>query len=251
MPNWCNNKATFIPVTDEAKELLKQFKEYLDSAPEEPKFFGWFYPAPEDQAENWYRWNIDNWGTKWDVSVSKDNVYPEEGVIDFYEDTAWSPPIEFYNFMTEKGFSVEASYYEPGAGFVGTYSDGVDDCEDIPSGDKAFNLLRNLTYDSVDVYLENDLDFSSLKNGDVIGTNREGNSIIYLSHEFVPWSELRKNNLGIFNSDARDWDSELDEVCNTDKDFYLLEIIEDNSKCGSTSAIVYSNRLNTISYYPD
>jgi len=100
------------------------------------------------------------------------------------------------------------------------------------------------------VYLENDLDFSSLKNGDVIGTNREGNSIIYLSHEFIPWSELRKNNREIFNSDARDWDSELDEVCNTDRDFYLLEIIQDNSMCGSTRAIMYSNRLNTISYLP-
>ena len=56
--------------------------------------------------------------------------------------TAWSPPIGFYEKMTELGFDVTAFYLEEGMGFVGKYSnedgdeeytfDGSEDLEDIP-----------------------------------------------------------------------------------------------------------------------
>jgi len=250
MPNWCNNKATFIPVTDEAKQLLKEFAEYLQDLknPHDARLFGWFCPMPESEKDNWYQWNIANWGTKWDVSVSIDNIYPQEGIMDFYEDTAWGPPVKFYDFMTEKGFKVEASYYEPGEGFVGTYSDGVDDSEDVPSGDEAFAVIREVFYNNKDITLEKVIDFDNLKSGDVLGTNEDGNSVIYLSHKFYTWEEFSNNNADIFDSDALLWESDLEQICDLNTDFYLIEFIEDNSKCGSTKGIIYSDEMNKISF---
>ena len=41
-------------------------------------------------------------------------------------DSAWSPPIGFYEKMEELGFSVDAKYYEPGMAFCGHSYDGED-----------------------------------------------------------------------------------------------------------------------------
>jgi hypothetical protein len=52
------------------------------------------------QGNNWYDWNVRNWGTKWDVAVENDDSYPETQILDEGElfinykfDTAWSPPV--------------------------------------------------------------------------------------------------------------------------------------------------------------
>ena len=61
---------------------------------EDPK--KWF------SGNNWYDWNVRNWGTKWDVSVSNDDKYPDTELIDeepngdnlvlvYKFNTAWSP----------------------------------------------------------------------------------------------------------------------------------------------------------------
>ena len=50
-------------------------------------------------GDNWYDWNVRNWGTKWDVAVSWDEEYPETELMEESEtslayrfNTAWSPP---------------------------------------------------------------------------------------------------------------------------------------------------------------
>jgi hypothetical protein len=52
------------------------------------------------QGNDWYSWNVRNWGTKWDVAVSNNNEYPETELVEekddhliYRFDTAWSPPI--------------------------------------------------------------------------------------------------------------------------------------------------------------
>ena len=58
------------------------------------------------QGNDWYSWNVRNWGTKWDVAIHNDDEYPETTIeIDITDDetmendllcyrfnTAWSPP---------------------------------------------------------------------------------------------------------------------------------------------------------------
>lgn len=67
------------------------------------------YQSQPDHSKNpldfsgndWYNWNVRNWGTKWDIGVMDDDKYPDTEITDEGEDfvayrfnTAWSPPIE-------------------------------------------------------------------------------------------------------------------------------------------------------------
>jgi len=114
-----------------------------------------FFPCPQELLDNdapadtsdeavkariekygeadWYQWSVNNWGTKWDFGADADYdaITVDEGsnevMISF--DTAWSPPIGFYQEMEdEHGFHIKATYFEPGMGFVGEYEEGSDDC---------------------------------------------------------------------------------------------------------------------------
>jgi len=161
MPNWCNNRVV-ISHTDTAK------LEALVGAIKEGNFLKHIIPIPEDLnivagrvgaddnpdqielerksaenlekygASNWYDFCTSRWGTKWDV----DAYDPEEvkidqfGQVEFGFDSAWSPPMGIYEEMTRQGYTVEATYYEPGMGYVGR-CDGspdfgfTDDCYDL------------------------------------------------------------------------------------------------------------------------
>jgi hypothetical protein len=55
-------------------------------------------------GNNWYDWNVRNWGTKWDVAVSNDEQYPDTQIYEYKSEgddhwvvygfnTAWSPPV--------------------------------------------------------------------------------------------------------------------------------------------------------------
>ena len=137
MPNWCANNVT-ITHDDPAKltELVDAYKRgelmehYLPTPrdPDDPtKLLGEGKPVTL-LGEDWYNWRFSNWGTKWDVGGEDALVARyelNEVVLSF--DSAWSPPIEFYQFLTdEHGFDIRASYFEPGMGFCGDWIDGMD-----------------------------------------------------------------------------------------------------------------------------
>ena len=137
MPNWCLNNVT-IAHEDPAKltELVDAYKrgelmEHYMPTPKDPedptKLLGEGKPITFDGSEDWYSWRCNNWGTKWDVG-GEDAFYsdnPEGLVLSF--DSAWAPPIMFYEFMKRKhGFDIRASYWEPGVAFCGEWIDGMD-----------------------------------------------------------------------------------------------------------------------------
>jgi hypothetical protein len=129
---------------------------------QEGKFLQEFIPCPQDlidtvsgsmgedrraaheaqQAANvekygyttWYEHNINEWGTKWDVS--SDNVAIEDAnTVTASFDSAWSPPTRAYEQLMEQGFEVEAFYYEPGMAFVGKWADGIDEYYELGGED--------------------------------------------------------------------------------------------------------------------
>lgn len=51
-------------------------------------------------ATNWYDWNVNNWGTKWDVGDGVD-VDSYGGWIEYRFDTAWGPPDIFIDKLRE------------------------------------------------------------------------------------------------------------------------------------------------------
>jgi len=126
MPNWCMNKLT-ISHTDSS--MVDRFeKAYnLGKACEE------FLPLPE--GENWYNWQINNWGTKWDIGADMGTDREEyHGLkatrvgnqVSCSCDSAWSPPVGLYDKLVELGYDVKASYWEPGMAFCGIWNDGAD-----------------------------------------------------------------------------------------------------------------------------
>lgn len=137
MPNWCENSLTIRG----PKKALDAFKETLntvDAHGEKTEFsFHQTVPQPdnilkgnismeamaEGQAkgqDNWYNWNITNWGTKWDAS-DPDVVVDDKKVTITFQ-TAWAPPKEWMASASKKfpELTFEIACCECGAAYFGT-----------------------------------------------------------------------------------------------------------------------------------
>ena len=140
MPNWVFNTLTIEGSPTSVQKLKEQvsapftrehdqwnmetgkmeIKEYQYS---NPVFSFWNIIKPTDLAtyalqrdpanvegsllfagNNWYDWNVRNWGTKWDVSISDDEKWPDTELLDegangenyvlvYKFNTAWSPAV--------------------------------------------------------------------------------------------------------------------------------------------------------------
>ncbi len=131
MPNWCMNNLT---VSHSDENMVQEFADAWNSG----GVCQHYIPMP--LGEDWYSWNVSNWGTKWDFGKDEydDPVVVKKVTMKsgaFYEvsvspNTAWSPPIDFYNHLVELGYNVHASYFEPGMGFCGIYHNGSDNYVD-------------------------------------------------------------------------------------------------------------------------
>ena len=138
MPNWCSNQATIHGTKDQILELVGAYERggvienYLPTPrePDDPtKLLG-----EDDSFQNknsWYYWRIANWGTKWDFGKTEytadeecDWQVDEEGygVVHLRFDTAWSPPVGWYEALNALDMIVEAYYFEPGVSFCGQWS---------------------------------------------------------------------------------------------------------------------------------
>lgn len=141
MPNWCNN---VVEITHEDPAMLERVR----SAFAKGELLNEFIPCPAELHEHasplrdeglaqrfleqygatdWYNWQVNNWGTKWDIGA--DGYEAENNgvglVLTF--DSAWSPPIGAYEKLMDLGFVIRAYYYEPGMCFAGIWEDGNDD----------------------------------------------------------------------------------------------------------------------------
>ena len=153
MPNWCNNNLT---LQHEDPAMIKRAAEALDRGeflqeflpvPEQLKIVAGSVGDPVEQAKleadtkrnveelgygNWYDFQVNEWGTKWDVGDDgATDVHPDGKMLHTYFDSAWSPPIAAYEKLTELGFTVGAMYYEGGMSYAGVWEDGNDDYYDL------------------------------------------------------------------------------------------------------------------------
>ena len=136
MPNWCYNSLTIEGNAEDINSVKSQLNtpfqrqhdswnmqtrqmELKDVLYPNPVFAFWNIIKPDNleeynkqddfskpiaerlqfKGDNWYDWNVRNWGTKWDVAVSHDEEYPETELVEEWSDrliyrfnTAWSPP---------------------------------------------------------------------------------------------------------------------------------------------------------------
>ena len=103
MPNWVYNNIT-ITGDDKKLTVLSDFfgKSYTLSSGEKVEqcfsFFNIISPADlEAYTKNWYDWNRENWGTKWEACepALETNV----GMVEYTFNTAWSPPVPIMDWL--------------------------------------------------------------------------------------------------------------------------------------------------------
>lgn len=107
-------------------------------------------------GDNWYDWNIRNWGCKWDVGISDNNEFLgtsmdelKDGGIQYNFDTAWSPPTEAIEKLSsqhpnltfrlyyeeEQGWGGEIEYTSGDGKVILEYDDKCHECDEINSMD--------------------------------------------------------------------------------------------------------------------
>jgi hypothetical protein len=113
MPNHCKN---YVRITG-SPESIQSVQSKPFSLPE-------WIPKPEDDSSDWV---LENWGTRWiaKYGATEDNWHVElkgvDGGVEAYFESAWAPPIPFYNFLAVRfpDLKIEYEYHEWGIGFCG------------------------------------------------------------------------------------------------------------------------------------
>jgi hypothetical protein len=168
MPNWCYNS---LSIEGSAKDIsaiktqlnqpftrqhdqwnpATQQMELSDTTYSNPVFAFWNIVAPTNieeynkqddfskpiaerlqfNGDNWYDWNVRNWGTKWDVAVRDGEDYPETELLveedwsdrlGYRFNTAWSPPLPAIEALSAQYPDVEFNLsYEEETGWGGEH----------------------------------------------------------------------------------------------------------------------------------
>jgi hypothetical protein len=151
MPNWCYNVTTF---TFPDKEIREKFISAIKSC----YLFATFVPLElgfdSSGKDNWnISTAIEKWGTKWEpdqMEIFDENSLSEKKgdlILHTSFDTAWAPPIGFYESINKNHHIETNSYfYEPGEEVFG-YCNFDNSTEVIkyynyPRNSSQLNILR-------------------------------------------------------------------------------------------------------------
>ena len=131
MPNWCYNTIEI----EGPKRAIDTFEKHLDDTAGK-QWFSYFIQIPEASKEEWYGWNLENYGCKWNCDAI-DWHRINDNTIGFTFDSPWGPPIALYENIecieleSEWGsidyYKVKAEYLEEGMQFMGQFVDGSDE----------------------------------------------------------------------------------------------------------------------------
>lgn len=119
MPNWCSNTLELQDTCDAIEQKLDNMGDIglfqtlvtTNRAPyyKDDKIPHLMDVIEDDKYFDWYSHNCNEYGTKWDVH----DFYYNDGVFTF--DTAWSPPTEFAQKLSEQyQINCRLEYSEPG-----------------------------------------------------------------------------------------------------------------------------------------
>jgi len=226
MPNWCSNNISIKTTDEQSRKLMKDYEKYYESVsqsnpPQKIHFLNWFHPIPELEEGGWYNWCISHWGTKRDPDISGlivefRDIGNDDIELTLSPDSAWSPPIDFYHYMETLGFSVNASWYEPGVGSIGEFSEGYADDSYLSEPTGALRILYdyyNGNYEEINV----DIDPRTLNAGDLIN-----DEFLLISSREISWDEICDGQYDCLDNRLhRQHDSALDEACG-----YGMPVIE-------------------------
>lgn len=129
MPNWCINKLEVSGAHFEVSNFINSNCNGVGILQ-----FSAAIPTPADilDGNDWYRWRIENWGTKWELSETETDAFSSlesensnmgDTSSYCYFPTAWAPPIAWATKVSVLFPEVTLSlwYDEPGMSFAGLY----------------------------------------------------------------------------------------------------------------------------------
>ena len=122
MPNWCENTLTITGNEEQKKDFFSKVIKVINN--EQVFDLSALFPYPEGLEQNWYDWEINNWGTKW----GNCEIFSfEEDCVKF--DSAWSPPIKWIENISNQypELDFRLSYIEPGMCFCGVFEGNFKD----------------------------------------------------------------------------------------------------------------------------
>ena len=149
MPNWCRNRVTVSGTEEDISKLSEIFSDtksifnHIIQSPDWkrlPNEKGEFpqlermknpkgevmwetYNFPDGKNDDrWYHWNIQNWGTKWDITADSVEIELEDSeMLEVSFDTAWAPPEPICKRLREMfpDSSFSWFYDEPGMELAG------------------------------------------------------------------------------------------------------------------------------------
>ena len=106
MPNWTENNVLFVGKKKQLKTLKTMLKskdndfDFNNIVPMPKNIYRGLLGREEEEKygdNNWYRWSIDNWGTKWN---SVDTTVEENGsTLSYNFMTAWDCPREIVDAL--------------------------------------------------------------------------------------------------------------------------------------------------------
>ena len=176
MPNWCNNSITL-----EHKDSAMVQRAY--DALREGRFLQEFIPCPQDLIDtvsgfmgedkraaheaqqeanlekygyaNWYDFNVNEWGTKWDVGGDDGLMQMlSPNTLQASFESAWAPPVAAYEKLCAMGFTIKAFYDESGMCFCGVVTGDEDffndDCYEY--GGETSETVREAIGEELDDY---------------------------------------------------------------------------------------------------
>jgi|LUMP01.1.fsa_nt_gb hypothetical protein len=112
MPNWCANK---LEIYGDKKDIIEIHKKLIEDG-----VLDMYGLTGEPDTKDWYDWNVENLGTKWEkCDITFDHSDSDGLCVEF--DTAWSPPIPFIEKLAKAypNVNIALKYDEPGMGFMG------------------------------------------------------------------------------------------------------------------------------------
>lgn len=122
-------------------------------------------------TDNWYDWNVSNYGTKWDVeSLAHDIDMSDDEFITLF-DTAWSPPSTFLGKLQDKfpELDIRCSYTLEGSDDCGLFETNryEEDGKEVVSLELEEAESRIISDDGREVYMNEDGDYKYCDNDEI------------------------------------------------------------------------------------
>jgi len=153
MPNWCEN---FVQITGDTKKLV-EFHDFIVESEDYlyQTILNFITPVEDrvahkliDGDENWYSFNMDHFGVKWDTDGASVDLFEdivEDGVshLQMSFESPWGPPTNIFETLGNAfpEIRVKLFYIEEGMDFCGIldsfseedyHTDEYSSAEDIP-----------------------------------------------------------------------------------------------------------------------